>query len=197
MTHIKQNSGADLTDSGEQVYRTTVNHSCARNNLVVQDNAQEGIVDVDLAVVFDESQFLEFVHEQIDSGSRRTNDLRQHLLRYFGKRFLRLSGRTVAREQQQSAREALLGRVEKLIDEICFNSNVSRQHMSDEAVRELVFLVEHANHLVFLNDEHGGGCNRGSSRHVNGLTRKAPFTKEIARSHDRHDGFFAGRINHS
>src|SRR5271170_690455 len=58
--------------------------------------------------------------------------------------FFRLSGRAVARKQQQSAREALLGRVEKLIDEICFDSDVSRQHMSDEAVGELVFPVEHA-----------------------------------------------------
>jgi hypothetical protein len=32
----------------------------------VQDNTQEGIVDVDLAVVFDEAQFPEFVHEKID-----------------------------------------------------------------------------------------------------------------------------------
>jgi len=52
--------------------------------LLVQDNAQEGIIDVDLAVVLDEAQFPEFVHEKIDPGPRRANHLRQHLLRYFG-----------------------------------------------------------------------------------------------------------------
>jgi hypothetical protein len=36
------------------------------SSLLVQDNTQEGIVDVDLAVVFDEAQFPEFVHEKID-----------------------------------------------------------------------------------------------------------------------------------
>ena len=52
----------------------------AKTNLVVQDNTQEGIVDVDLAVVCDEAQFLEFVHEQIDPGPRCADDLRQHFL---------------------------------------------------------------------------------------------------------------------
>jgi hypothetical protein len=35
-------------------------------SLLVQDNTQEGIVDVNLAVVLDEPQFPEFVHEKID-----------------------------------------------------------------------------------------------------------------------------------
>ena len=60
-----------------------------------------------------------------------------------------------------------------------------------------MFLVEHANHLVFLNDEHSGGCNRGRSRHANGLARKAAFPQKIARSQNRHNGFFAGLIDHS
>ena len=40
---------------------------------VVQDNTQERFVDVDLAVVLDEAQFPEFVHEKIDSGPRCAN----------------------------------------------------------------------------------------------------------------------------
>jgi hypothetical protein len=37
--------------------------------LVVQDNSQEGFVDVDLAVVLNEAQFPEFIHEKIDPRS--------------------------------------------------------------------------------------------------------------------------------
>jgi len=37
--------------------------------LVVEDYAQERIVDVDLAVVLDKAQFPEFVHEKIDTGT--------------------------------------------------------------------------------------------------------------------------------
>jgi hypothetical protein len=36
--------------------------------------------------------------------------------------------------------------------------------MSDEAVGELVFLVEHTDHLVFLNDEHGAIFSRPATR---------------------------------
>ncbi len=49
--------------------------------LVVKDNTQEGIIDADLAVVLDEAQFSEFVHEKIDPGPRCANHLCQHLLR--------------------------------------------------------------------------------------------------------------------
>jgi hypothetical protein len=38
-----------------------------RCSLLVQDNAQEGRGNVDLAVILDESQLLKFVHEQIDA----------------------------------------------------------------------------------------------------------------------------------
>ena len=87
--------------------------------------------------------------------------------------------------------------VEELVYQVLLDSDVSRQHISDEAVGELVFLVERANHFVFLNDEHGGGCNRGRSRYANGLARKAPFPKKITRSKERHNGFFAALIDDS
>ena len=70
-------------------------------SLFVQDNTQEGIVDLNLAIVLDEAQFPEFVHEKIDPGPRYANHLRQHLSRYFGKRFVRMARRAIAREQQQ------------------------------------------------------------------------------------------------
>jgi hypothetical protein len=57
----------------------------------MQDDTEEGIVDLNLAVVLDEAQFPEFVHERIDSGARCANHLRQRLLRYFGKRFVRMA----------------------------------------------------------------------------------------------------------
>ena len=49
----------------------------AKVNLVVQDNSQEGIVDVNLAaVVLNKAQLPEFVHEKINSGPRCANHLR-------------------------------------------------------------------------------------------------------------------------
>ena len=65
----------------------------AQNRILVQDNTQEGIVDLNLAIVLDEAQFPEFVREKIDPGPRCANHLRQHLLRYFGKRFVGMARR--------------------------------------------------------------------------------------------------------
>ena len=45
-------------------------------------------------------------------------------------------------------------------------------------VRELAFPVEHANHLVFIDDEQRGGRNRTRSCHANGFARKAPFPRK-------------------
>jgi hypothetical protein len=84
-----------------------------------------------------------------------------------------------------------------LVDQVLFDTDVPRQHISDESIGKLVFAVEHSNHLVFLNDEHGGGCNRGRSRHASGLASKTAFPKEITRPQDRYNGFFAGLVDHS
>jgi hypothetical protein len=84
----------------------------------VQDDTEEGIVDADLAVVLDEAELLEFVHEKIDARAGGANHLRERLLRYFGKHALRMALRAITREQQQSARQAFLGGVEELVYQV-------------------------------------------------------------------------------
>ena len=86
---------------GRETLNKTFERAGTKVHLVVQDNTEEGIVDLNLAIVLDEAQFLEFVHEKIDPGPRCANHLRQHLLRYFGKCFVRMARRAIAREQQQ------------------------------------------------------------------------------------------------
>ena len=39
------------------------------------------------AIVLNEAQLLEFIHEEIDSGARRPDHFRQYPLRYFGSIF--------------------------------------------------------------------------------------------------------------
>ena len=48
--------------------------------IVVQDHVQQGIVNLDFSVVFDEAQFAESVHEKAHTRSRRANHLRQRFL---------------------------------------------------------------------------------------------------------------------
>jgi len=76
---------------------------------------------------------------------------RQHLLRYFGEQLFRLVLFPVAREQQWSARQPFLSRVEELVHQVRLDSNISCEHMRGEAVGEFVPRVEHAHHLVFCN----------------------------------------------
>jgi hypothetical protein len=109
----------------EDLTAATLRHAKS-GSLLVEDNTQEGIVDLDLAVVSDEAQFSEFVHEQIDSRPRCTNHLCQHLLRYFGKHLLRLARRAITREQQQSARQPFLGGVEQLVYQVLLDSRMLR-----------------------------------------------------------------------
>jgi hypothetical protein len=52
--------------------------------LLVQDNIKEGSVDMEPAIVSNEAQFLEFIHEKIDPGARGPDHFRQCPLRYFG-----------------------------------------------------------------------------------------------------------------
>jgi hypothetical protein len=52
--------------------------------LLVQHDAQERSVDLQAAVAPDETEFLEFVHEEIYSRTCGADHFRQHFLGYFG-----------------------------------------------------------------------------------------------------------------
>ena len=110
-------------------------------------------MDLKSAIVMNEAKFPEFVHETTHVGARCANHFRQHLLRYFENHLLRLGFLTVASEQQKSAGQPFLAGVKKLIDQIRLDSDVPRKQIRHEAVGESMFSVEHANHLVFFNNE--------------------------------------------
>lgn len=50
------------------------------NELFVQDNTKQGTMDLQSAVVFDEAELPEFVHEVVYSRARRANHFRQRFL---------------------------------------------------------------------------------------------------------------------
>jgi hypothetical protein len=55
----------------------------------VQDDIEQGAVNLQLPVVFDEAEFAEPVHEEGDPRSRSANDLRQSFLTHFRNHLLR------------------------------------------------------------------------------------------------------------
>src|SRR5580700_8599651 len=163
---------------------------------VVQDNTHEGTVDLEAAFVVDETQFLELIHEKVNSGARRADRLRQRFLRDRWKNTLRLVFLSVASQQQKRASQSFLRRVKQLIDQVRLNADVPGQHISDEAVGKLMFGMEDANHLVFFNDEYSRRCNRGGRPDSQGLPCETPFSKKVARAQDCHHRFFAGSVDH-
>jgi len=163
----------------------------------VEDNGEQRVVDVDFAaVVVDEAELAELVHEEINAGARGPYHFGEGFLRNFGQRFLRIAGGTVARKEQQSAREAFLAGIEELVDQIFFDADVARQHVSDEAVRELVLFVKHTNHFVLFDDQHGGGCDGSGCGHAAGLASETSFAKKITGAENRNDGFPAGLVDY-
>ena len=48
--------------------------------IVVQDDVQQGIMDLEFSVVFDKTQFAEFVHEKAYARSRRADHIGYLLL---------------------------------------------------------------------------------------------------------------------
>jgi hypothetical protein len=89
-------------------------------------------------------------------------------------------GLTVTREQQKGACQALLAGVEELIDQIFFDSDVPRQHVSQKAIRERGLAVELPHHVRFLDGQDGArghGCRRC---HPLRLAHQAALAEEMA-----------------
>jgi hypothetical protein len=101
---------------------------------IVQNNRQQRIIDFDPAVVLDETEFPEFVHEKIHARTRGPDHFRKRFLGNVWEQSVRMLSLPVASEQEQRARKALLARIEELIDQIFFHANIVRQHVPDEMV---------------------------------------------------------------
>ncbi|HKT79842.1 MAG TPA: hypothetical protein VJP86_06450 [Vicinamibacterales bacterium] len=148
--------------------------------LIPQHDGEQRVVNLQLAVVFDEPEFAELVHEEVDARSRRPHHLGQRLLRQFRQHAMRRTRFTIARQEQQGAGEPLFARAEELIDGILFDPDVPRQHVGEEAIRERRPGVQLPHHFFFPNDDDGGGIDCGRRRHPAGLAGQTAFTKEVS-----------------
>src|SRR2546425_11395518 len=75
--------------------------------LVVQNHVQQGIVDFQFAVVFDKTQFAEFVHEKAHPRSGRADHLRQCFLTKISHDRLRPAFLAEICKQKEKSGEAL------------------------------------------------------------------------------------------
>src|SRR5258708_21436791 len=79
--------------------------------LVVQNHVQQGIMDFQLSVVFDKTQFAEFVHEEAHARSGRADHLLQRFLTKLSHDRLRPSFLAEICKQKEKSGEALFARI--------------------------------------------------------------------------------------
>ena len=86
--------------------------------LIVQDDVDERAMNFEGAVVFDEPEAPEFVHEKADSRTSRADHLRQHLLIDLRNYLLGLALFPKIGQRRERSRESFLAGVEELVYQI-------------------------------------------------------------------------------
>src|SRR5271169_4228345 len=94
--------------------------------LIVHDDVQECGVDLYSAVIFDEAEIPESVHEKIDPGPGRSHPRCQDLLADLGY-ILHFSFLAEVGEQQKNPGKPLFARIEQLIYQLGFDLNIARK----------------------------------------------------------------------
>ena len=82
-----------------------------------------------------------------------------------------------------------------MVDQVLFHADVPGKHVRDESIRKFVLGVQHANHFVLINHQHGGRRRARRRPHTDRLARETSFAKEISRLQNGNHGFFACGID--
>jgi len=163
----------------------------------VQKHVHQRVIDLHVAVVLNETEFSKFVHEGVDARPRGAHHFRERRLadlRYDRLGFSRLA--EIRHEQEQSG-QTLLARIEKLIDQIFFNTCIPAQNISNEPLGKSRFVEEHPlDDLLFYPQDAAFG-HRHRRRQAHGLARQAAFAEKIILSVDCYDGFLSALGNHA
>ena len=94
------------------------------------------------ALVIDKTQLLELVHEMTDPRPGGAHHLRQVFLIDSGQDTLGATFLAEMSQQQETPGQTLLAGVEKLVDEILFNSHHTRKQIRDEEPCEGRLLID-------------------------------------------------------
>ena len=109
----------------------------------MQNHVEKRRVDLQCAVVFDEAELAELVHEEADARPSGTHLRRQDLLIDLAMTVSSLAPCQNWPSGERSLRQTLLARIEQLIDQVRFDAGIARQQIANEELGELGLLVEH------------------------------------------------------
>jgi hypothetical protein len=99
----------------------------------VKNNIQKRTVDAQFTVVFDKTQLSEPIHEEAEPRAGGANHLREGLLADLGNHCLWRPVFAELGEQQQGACQAFFAGVEKMINQIFLETNVTGQQVRNES----------------------------------------------------------------
>ena len=160
--------------------------------LVVEDDVEQGFVDADAAVVVDEAQFAEAVHEEADAGAGGADHFGEGFLGDSGDEGLLDAWLTEVGHEEEDSGEAFFAGVEELIDEISLGSHAAGEEEGEEEVGEGVLLVHDSDHFVAVDAEGGaGGDGGGGGKAETSGGGEALFSDEVAGVEEGDGGFFA------
>jgi hypothetical protein len=105
-------------------------------DLAIQKYDIHGTMHLHVAIVFNEAQFPKLVHEAVDSRASSADHLGNRCLADF--RYHRLRPALLAKicHDEQQSRQAFLARIEKLIDQVLFNTGIPSQRIRHESLRK-------------------------------------------------------------
>ena len=104
----------------------------SQQGLLMQNRAQQRIVDLDVPIIADEAQPAKLVHEIANAGSRGPDHLCQCFLTNVRADRLRAAFLAEIGEQQQQSSKPPLARIEELVDQVLLNPTVPGQEIRHE-----------------------------------------------------------------
>src|SRR6266404_3786436 len=103
-------------------------------------------MDFQSSVVFDKTQFAEFVHKKAHTRSGRADHLRQcFLTKLSHDRLWPAFLAEICKEEEKSG-ETLFARIKQLVDQVLFNSTVPSQQIRHEQFRKVWLIMKDSDH---------------------------------------------------
>src|SRR5688572_16598910 len=100
-------------------------HTSGARRSLVKDDAQQRAVDLESAVIFNQAELAELVHEEVDARARGPHHLGQRLLGELRQNARRRLFLPVSREQKQGTSEVFLAGIEELVDQVLLDPNIA------------------------------------------------------------------------
>src|ERR1700686_3044919 len=159
--------------------------------IVMQNDIQQGAVNLQVPVVVDEAQLAEFIHEEAHARSCRADHFCEHFLADLGNNRLRLTLLAKVRQDKKHPSQTLFARIEQLINQIRLNPDIARQKVRHEFFGKFRLVVEYTDHGGFIEARNQAFRHSRCSRHAQELPGQASLAKEIARAEDCNNGLLS------